>query len=176
MPIRYRRSSYFALISQVFSLYQPKEFARIKWSCFWETCETNVMAKKSVNKSALVRNYLTKYPEKGPSAIAKQIADEHKVMVTGKFVATVKTKVKQASSSAAVASPSAGSAVALSVPKSAKPAPARKKPAVAKVKPTSAKPAPASASAAGLSQHIANLKAAAQRLGKDEAKRIIDLF
>jgi hypothetical protein len=28
----------------------------------------------------------------------------------------------------------------------------------------------------GLSQHIANLKAAAQRLGKDEAKRIIDLF
>jgi hypothetical protein len=44
------------------------------------------------------------------------------------------------------------------------------------VKATAAKPAKISATAAALSQHIANLKAAAQRLGKDEAKRIIDLF
>jgi hypothetical protein len=34
------------------------------------------MAKKSVNKSALVRDYLGKYPEKGPTAIAQQINDE----------------------------------------------------------------------------------------------------
>jgi hypothetical protein len=44
------------------------------------------------------------------------------------------------------------------------------------VKPSATKPASALASAAVLSQHIANLKAAVQRLGKDEAKRIIDLF
>jgi hypothetical protein len=44
------------------------------------------------------------------------------------------------------------------------------------VKATPAKPSSAPATAAALSQHIANLKAAVQRLGKDEAKRIIDLF
>jgi hypothetical protein len=36
----------------------------------------NIMAKNSVNKSALVRDYLSKYPDKGPAAIAKQIGDE----------------------------------------------------------------------------------------------------
>jgi hypothetical protein len=41
---------------------------------------------------------------------------------------------------------------------------------------TATKTASAPASAAGLSQHIANLKAAVHRLGKHEAKRIIDLF
>jgi hypothetical protein len=124
------------------------------------------MAKQSVNKSALVRDYLAKYPEKGPTAIAQQINEEQGVKVTGNFVATVKTKLKQASGSAAVApkpTPAASTA-------------AKKKPAPASVKPTATKTTSAPASAAGLSQHIANLKAAVQRLGKDEAKRIIDLF
>jgi hypothetical protein len=124
------------------------------------------MAKQSVNKSALVRDYLVKYPEKGPTDITQQINEEQGVKVTGDFVATVKTKLKQASGSAAVApkpTPAASTA-------------AKKKPAPASVKPTATKTASAPASAAGLSQHIANLKAAAQRLGKDEAKRIIDLF
>jgi hypothetical protein len=152
--------------SQVFSLSQPKEFARIEWRCFWQTSEMNVMAKKSVNKSALVRDYLAKYPEKGPSAIAKQITDEHGVKLTGKFVATVKTKLKQPS----------GSAAATSAPAHSAPTLAKKKPAPASVKATPVKPASAPASTAGLSQHIANLKAAAHRLGKEEAKRIIDLF
>jgi len=124
------------------------------------------MAKKSVNKSALVRDYLAKYPEKGPTAIAQQINEEKGIKVTGKFVATIKTKLKQASGSAAVAPKTAPAAST----------PAKKKPAPASVKPTATKTASAPASAAGLSQHIANLKAAAQRLGKDEAKRIIDLF
>ena|SRR5579875_265060 len=124
------------------------------------------MAKKSVNKSALVRDYLGKYPEKGSTAIAQQINDEKGVKVTGKFVATVKTKLKQTTGSTAVAPRSAPSAST----------PAKKKPAPASVKATATKPASAPASAGGLSQHIANLKAAAQRLGKDEAKRIIDLF
>jgi hypothetical protein len=44
------------------------------------------------------------------------------------------------------------------------------------VKATLAQPAKAPATAAALSQHIANLKVVAQRVGKDEAKRIIDLF
>src|SRR5580658_8727031 len=114
-----------------------------------------VMAKRSVNKSALVREYLAKYPEKGPSAIANQITEEHGVKLSGKFVATVKTKLKQAA-----ASP---------------PAPANKKPGPVSMKSTPAQTAPAPISVAGLSLHIANLKAAAQRLGKDEAKRIIDL-
>jgi hypothetical protein len=134
------------------------------------------MAKKSVNKSALVRDYLAKYPEKGPSAIAKQITAEKGLKVTASFVATVKTKLKQSAGSPVVASPSTGSAVALSTPTPAVPKSARKKPARAKVKSALAKPAPASASVAALSQHIANLKAAALQLGKDEAKRIIDLF
>ncbi len=124
------------------------------------------MAKQTVNKSALVRDYLAKYPQKGPTAIAQQINQEKGVKVTGKFVATVKTKVKQTS----------GSAVAASTPTPSASTPAKKKPAPASVKSTSTKPASAPASVAGLSQHIANLKAAAQRLGKDEAKRIIDLF
>ena len=124
------------------------------------------MAKKSVNKSALVRDYLAKYPEKGPVAIAQQINQEKGVKLSGNFVASVKTKLKHTSGSTAVApkrTPSTSTA-------------AKKKPAPASVKSTATKPASAPASAAGLSQHIANLKAAAQRLGKDEAKRIIDLF
>jgi hypothetical protein len=44
------------------------------------------------------------------------------------------------------------------------------------VKPAATKHASAPARASAISQHIANLKAAVQRLGKDEAKRIIDLF
>jgi hypothetical protein len=124
------------------------------------------MAKQSVNKSALVRDYLAKYPEKGPAAIAQQINQEKGVKLSGKFVATVKTKLKQASGSAAVA-PKATPAAST---------PAKKKPAPASVKSTATKTASAPASAARLSQHIANLKAAAHRLGKDEAKRIIDLF
>lgn len=124
------------------------------------------MAKKSVNKSALVRDYLSKYPEKGPTAIAQQINDDKGVKVTGKFVATVKTKLRQTS----------GSAVAAPRPAPSASTPAKQKPASATAKSAATKPTSAPASTAGLSQHIANLKAAAQRLGKDEAKRIIDLF
>jgi hypothetical protein len=126
----------------------------------------NVMATQSVNKSALVRGYLAKYPEKGPAAIAQQINEEKGVKVTGNFVASVKTKLKHTSGSAAVASK----------PKPSASTPAKKKPAPVNGKSTATKPAKAPASAAALSQHIANLKAAVQRLGKDEAKRIIDLF
>jgi hypothetical protein len=119
------------------------------------------MAKQSVNKSALVRDYLAKYPEKGPAAIAQQISQEKRVKLSGKFVTSVKTKLKQASAS---------------TPTPAAVTRTKKKPAPASVKAAPAKPASAPARAAALSQHIANLKAAAQRLGKDEAKRIIDLF
>jgi hypothetical protein len=71
--------------------------------------ENNVMAKQSTTKSAVVRDYLAKYPEKGPTAIAQQINEEKGFNVTGKFVATIKTKLKQASGSAAPASPAAAS-------------------------------------------------------------------
>jgi hypothetical protein len=138
----------------------------MEWWSFWQTSEINVMAKQSVNKSALVRDYLAKYPEKGPTAIAKQIGEEQGAKITGKFVTTIKSKLKQASGSAAVAPK----------PTPAASTPAKKKQAPAKVKSTTTKPASAPTSAGVLSQHIANLKAAAQRLGKDEAKRIIDLF
>jgi hypothetical protein len=126
----------------------------------------NVMAKQSVNKSAVVRDYLAKYPEKGPAAIAQQINQDKGVKVSSNFVASVKTKLKQTSGSTAVAPK----------PTSAASTRAKKKPARAKVKSTTTKPASAPASAGVLSLHIANLKAAVQRLGKDEAKRIIDLF
>jgi hypothetical protein len=147
-------------------LRRPKKFAKIKWWIFWQTNEMNVMAKQSVNKSALVRDYLAKYPEKGPTAIAQQINTEKGVKVSGKFVAAVKTKLKQAPASAAVGSTPTPSAVTA----------AKKHPAPASVKATPARPASAPVNASALSVHIANLKAAAQRLGKDEAKRIIDLF
>src|SRR5215471_14943895 len=114
------------------------------------------MAKQSVNKSALVRDYLAKYPEKGPAAIAQQISQEKRVKLSGKFVTSVKTKLKQASASASA-----------SIPTPSASTPAKKKPALASVKSTATKPAKASANVAALSQHIANLKAAAQRLGKD---------
>ena len=136
---------------------------------FWSTTEINIMAKRTINKSAVVRDYLTKYPEKGPTAIAQQINDEKGVKITGKFVATVKTKLKQTSGLSASTSTAAAPTPAV-VP------PAKKKAAPSRVKSAPTKPASAPMSAAGLSQHIANLKAAAQRLGKDEAKRIIDLF
>jgi hypothetical protein len=127
----------------------------------------NIMAKQSVNKSDLVRDYLAKYPEKGPTAIAQQISQEKGVKLSGNVVAATKAKLKQASGSAGVASTPAPSAST----------PAKKKPASASVKSNAPKPTKAPASTvAVLSQHIANLKAAAQRLGKDEAKRIIDLF
>src|SRR5262249_52778778 len=102
----------------------------------------------------------------GPAAIAKQINEEKGVKLSGNFVASVKTKLKQTSGSTAVAPK----------PTPATLTPAKKKPAPASVKSAATKAESAPESAAGLSQHIANLKAAAQRLGKDEAKRIIDLF
>ena len=132
----------------------------------WHISEKNIMAKQSVTKSALVRGYLAKYPEKGPAAIAKQINEEKGVKVTGNFVASVKTKLKH----------TFGSTADAPKPTPAASTPAKKKPALASVKSTATKTASAAASAAALSQHIANLKAAAQRLGKDEAKRIVDLF
>ena len=101
------------------------------------------MAKKSVNKSALVRDYLAKYPEKGPTAIAQQVNDEHGVKVTGKFVATIKTKLKQASGSAATAS-----AAAAPTPAPSASTPAKKKPAPPTVKPTPTKTTSAPANAA----------------------------
>jgi hypothetical protein len=124
------------------------------------------MAKQSVNKSALVRDYLAKYPEKGPTAVAQQIAKDKGVKISGKHVGTIKAKLKQA----------AGSAAAAPIPTPTASTPAKKKTAPASVKSTATKTASAPASTAALSQHIAHLKAAAQRLGKDEAKRIIDLF
>jgi hypothetical protein len=103
---------------------------------------------------------------KRPTAIAQQINQEKGTKISGKFVATIKSKLKQAS----------GSAAAASTPKPATSTRAQKKPAAAGVKPTPTKTALTPASAAALSPHISNLKAAAQRVGKDEAKRIIDLF
>lgn len=129
------------------------------------------MANPSVNKSALVRDYLAKYPEKGPTAIAKQITEEKGGQITSNFVAPAKTKLKQASGSAATASVANGS-----TPTPSTSAPTKKKPAPASVKATASKPASAPASASAISQHIANLKAVVQRLGKDEAKKIIDLL
>ena len=146
-------------------------FAKIAWWSFWQTRESKVMAKQSVNKSALVRDYLAKYPHQGPAAIAQQINQEKGVKLSGSFVASVKTKLKQASRSAATAS-----AAARSTPTPSTSTPTKKKPAPSSGKTAAAKPASAPASTAALSQHIANLKAAALRLGKDEAKRIIDLF
>jgi hypothetical protein len=133
---------------------------------FGQSSENQIMAKKSVNKTTLVREYLAKYPEKGPTAIAQQIAEEKGVKISGKHVGTIKAKLKQASGSVAVAAK----------PTTLASTPAKKKKAPSRVQSTPAKSAPVAASAAALSQHIANLKAAAQRLGKEEAKRIIDLF
>lgn len=148
----------------------------MEWDYFCYTSEINIMAKKTINKSAVVREYLEKYPEKGPSAIAQQINEDKGVKITGKFVATVKTKVKQSSGSATSGLTASASAAAAPTPApSASPTP-KKKSAPARMKSAPAKPASAPVSAAGLSHYIANLKAAAQRLGKDEAKRIIDLF
>src|SRR5262245_6772731 len=98
-------------------------FAKIAWWCFCQTSERNVMAKQSVNKSALVRDYLAKYPQKGPAAIAQQINQEKGVKLTGRFVASVKTKLKQASRSAVTAL-----AAARSTPTPSTSTPAKKKP------------------------------------------------
>src|SRR5262249_46486885 len=125
---------------------------------FGQTSEMNIMAKNPVNKSALIRDYLAKYPERGPPSVAQQIAEGQGRKITGKFVTAVKTNLKQPP----------GSAASASTPTPATSTPAKKKAAPSRGKSTPAKPAPASAAA--LSQHIANLKAAAQKLGKDEAK------
>src|SRR5260370_8728495 len=82
IPPRYRRTTISASSSQMFSLCQPEQFARIGWSCFWQTNEMSVMAKRSVNKSALVRDYLPKFPEKGPSPIASHTPDQHGATLT----------------------------------------------------------------------------------------------
>src|SRR6516162_6960650 len=105
----------------------------------------HIMAKQSVNKSAVVRDYLAKYPEKGPTAIAQQINQEKGLKITSNFVAAAKTKLKQASGSAATPS-----AAASSTPKPPASTPSKKKPAPAKVKSTTSKPASAPASASVL--------------------------
>src|SRR6516162_6662823 len=102
----------------------------MEWWSLWQTREKNIMVKQSANKSALVRDYLAKYPEKGPAAIAQQINQEKGVKLSGNFVASVKTKLKQASGSAAVAPKPTPTA---STPAKKKPAPAKVKSAPAKL-------------------------------------------
>lgn len=121
------------------------------------------MADLPVNKSALIREYLHKYPRKGPSEIARLITQEKGINMTGKFVATIKTKLAQADTRKADPKRAAARKSRLAA-----------KPAAATAAHNQAKPA--APTSHGMAEHIANLKAAAHFLGKDEAKRILDLF
>ena len=106
--------------------------------------------KSKVNKSALIRDYRARYPEKSTAELAEMISNEHDVELNSSFVsavlgkgATTKRRKKKAPSSESTAE---------------------------------ATPVKAPAKAVGLVDHLASLKAAALALGKAEAKKIIDLF
>jgi hypothetical protein len=124
------------------------------------------MAERTVNKSALAREYLQKYPDKRPSEIARLITEEKQVDISTKFVATIKTNLKHGVGKREAAAPAAASTNRATTKGTAKTSKGEARKAKAK----------AATAAPGMSHHIANLKAAVQALGKDQARKIIELF
>ena len=120
------------------------------------------MARAKVNKSELIRNYLEGDLDQSPSALSKRIKAEKGVDVSADFISGVKGKLKREMKQGSSGKKKAGAKKAKAKPKAA--------PAAA--------PAKAAAAPKGraVSDHIANLKSAALQLGKEQAKRIIDLF
>jgi hypothetical protein len=124
-------------------------------------------------KGQLIRDYLTKNPDVGPSALAKQMIAENKGMkVTPNEISTIKSLVRKEQAQRVSAPPPANGKSKGRV--KFKPQPqARAKPQV----PANGQVAPAIRSAAtGLAEQVGKLKAVIAVIGKDEAKQIIDVL
>ena len=123
-----------------------------------------------VTKKSVVADYLQKNPEMAPAEIAAKIKAEKKIDVNNDYVSKVKGELKKGGNGVLKAKPK---------PKPKAKAGSKAKP---KAKANGPKPAPSAAAASAAkaskltSAHIANIKAAVEHLGKDEARRILDLF
>jgi hypothetical protein len=112
-------------------------------------------------KSELIRVYLQKHTDEGPKALAERIANENKgLKVSPNEVSNIKSlmkKERQASVPATVKAKSPG----LAKPRAASNGQAA---------------APGRPAAAGPAEQVAKLKQVAAAIGKDEAKKILDLL
>jgi hypothetical protein len=108
-----------------------------------------IVAKKK-SKASLIREYLQKHPAMGPTDVAKLVMQDHPaVKTTGKEVSKIRSEAR------------------------GKKTPAGKPKQV----PAKAKQAPAATvRKASIAEAVARLQQAIGTLGKDEAKRIIDLL
>ena len=118
------------------------------------------MATKSINKSQVIRDFREKYPDKKPAELSKLIKDEIGADITPGFISAVKSKQQSSGGRKK---------------KKGKPGPKPKSKTTAA---PAAKPsAPAKSNKSdGAAEHIANLRAAAEYFGTEEAKRILGLF
>lgn len=125
-------------------------------------------------KGQLIRDYLTKNPDVGPSALAKQMIAENKGMkVTPNEISTVKSLVRKEQAQRLSAPPPPANGKSNGHAKS-KPQPQ----ASAKSQtPANGQVAPANRPAAtSLAEQVGKLKAVIAAIGKDEAKQIIDVL
>jgi len=126
-------------------------------------------------KGQLIRDYLTKNPDVGPSALAKQMSAENKGMkVTPNEISTIKSLVRKEQAqrvSAPLPLPANGKSNGHA---KSKPQPqASAKPQT----PANGQVAPANRPAAtSLAEQVGKLKAVIAAIGKDEAKQIIDVL
>ena len=124
-------------------------------------------------KGQLIRDYLTKNPDVGPSALAKQMIAENKGMkVTPNEISTIKSLVrKEQAQRVSAPAPANGQS---NVRVKSKPQPQASAKTVA---PAHTQITPAHGPAAtSLAEQVGKLKAVIAAIGKDEAKQIIDLL
>jgi hypothetical protein len=126
-------------------------------------------------KGQLIRAYLTKNPEVGPSALAKQMIAENKGMkVSPNEISTVKSLVRKEQAQRLSAPPPAPANGKSKGHVKSKPQPQ----ASAKTQsPANGQVAPANRPAVtSLAEQVGKLKAVIAAIGKDEAKQIIELL
>jgi hypothetical protein len=128
-------------------------------------------------KAQLIRDYITKNPDVGPTALAKRMTAENKGMkVSPSEISNIKSFIhkEQAQAQGQSAPPPAPAKGKSNGRVKSKPQPqARAKPQA----PANGQVAPANRPAAtSLAEQVGKLKAVVVAIGKDEAKQIIDLL
>lgn len=128
-------------------------------------------------KAQLIRDYITKHPDVGPSALARQMTAENKGMkVSPSEISNIKTVIRKEQPQA-VAQPMATTAHAKGTSNGRVKSNAQPKATAKSQAPSNGQAAPVSrAAATSLADQVAMLKAVIAVIGKNEAKQIIDLL
>lgn len=110
-------------------------------------------------KSDTIREYLKRHPNLTITELSRLIMEETGVDASTRLIGKVRTKMKSGKTTKKKSTPSTPSTSTSTPAAVAAPAPSAKK-----------------STAAPVSEHIANIKSAVEKLGKDEVRRILELF